>query len=148
MQLGSWPSATQGARHCGQRGKQADGQFGRQPNWSAGPLFSMPTGKHANRHPVRNADCHTYPFGQVRHRHAHDGPVSQNSSINMNIWHIWRNRRDKIFDVSSTLCLNGAPEDNAEYQAITTASRKTFVRPIAGAEASFWQSPSLEGVVS
>lgn len=66
--------------------RRADRQFGGRSDWSDGSLFSMPTGKHANRQRGRNADCRAYPFGQVRCRDEARSPISGNSSTKMNIW--------------------------------------------------------------
>ena len=66
--------------------RKANKQFGGRSNWSAGSLFSMPTGKHANRQRGQNADCRAYPFGQVGCLDEGRRPICGNSSTKMNIW--------------------------------------------------------------
>ena len=66
--------------------QRADRQFGGRPDWSAGNLLSMPTGKHANRQRGPNADWRANPFGQVRRLDEGRRPICGNSPRKTNIW--------------------------------------------------------------
>ena len=72
-------------RPCGQAGRPLAKHFGRVSNWSPCTLFSMLTGKHANRQQGQYAGCRAYPFRQVGRMTKRRTPVRENSSTKMNI---------------------------------------------------------------